>query len=100
MGEKPWFLKEGAGVQTIDNVVIGGLTNDAKGPYFYISSDDTDAAARAAAGDITITNVLFLDSVVDKADAALTVTENASATGAGNGADAPDWAADWSTPAE
>ena len=41
---------------------------------------------------------MFLDAVVDKADDALTVTENASATGAGNGADAPDWAADWAYP--
>ena len=46
-----------------------------------------------------ITNVLFVDAVVEKADANLTFTENASATGAGNGSNAPDWAADWSTPA-
>jgi hypothetical protein len=100
MGEKPWFLKEGAGVQSIDNVVIGGLTNAEKGPYFYISSDDTDALARAAASDISITNVLFTDAVVDKADASLTVTEDANATGAGNGADAPDWATGWAVPSK
>lgn len=100
MGENPWFLKEGAGKQTIDNVVIGGLTNAEKGPYFYISSDDTDAAARATAGDIKITNVLFLDAVVDKADANLTFTEDASAIGAGNGAGLPTWANGWAVPAK
>lgn len=102
MGEKPWFLKEGAGIQTIDNVVIGGLTDLDNAPYFYISSDDTDAQALAAAGSITITNVLFSDATIDdddKADSNLTFTEDASATGAGNGIDAPDWANSWSTPA-
>lgn len=100
MGEKPWFLKEGAGKQTIDNVVIGGLTNLEKAPYFYIDGSDTDAYARVAAGDISITNVKFIDVVENnKADAALTISENASATGAGNGADAPDWMGTWATPA-
>jgi len=97
MGEKPWFLKEGAGKQTIDNVVIGGLTDAEKGPYFYISSDDTDAQTLANSGNIKITDVLFLDTVVDKADANLTFTEKADATGAGNGANEPDWAKGWST---
>ncbi len=101
MGEKPWFLKEGAGVQTIDNVVIGGLTNAAKAPYFFISSGDEDAIARAEAGDITITNVLFYEiGDVAKADDSVTYTENAEATGAGNGAGEPEWATGWSTPAE
>lgn len=98
-GEKPWFLKEGAGMQNIDNVVIGGLTNSAKAPYFYASSDDADAAARIAAGDISVTNVLFYEiGDVEKAVEGLTVTENANATGAGNGAEAPDWAAGWAMP--
>ncbi len=101
MGEKPWFLKEGAGIQTIDNVVIGGLTNEAKAPYFFIESGDEDAIARAGAGDITITNVYFYNiGDVAKADDSLTVSENESATGAGNGAEEPDWATGWSTPAE
>lgn len=98
MGEKPWFLKEGAGKQTIDNVVVRGLTNLEKAPYFYISSDDTDAQGLAAAGDIKITNVKFIDVAdADKADENLTITEDENATGAGNGIDAPSWAAGWST---
>lgn len=99
MGEKPWFLKEGAGVQTIDNVVIGGLTNVDKAPYFYIETGDDDATDRAKDGDITITNVLF-DNIgeVAKANDALTITESATATGAGNGAGEPSWAAGWAKP--
>jgi hypothetical protein len=100
MGEKPWFLKEGAGVQTIDNVVIGGLAAGKDQAYFYASGDDTDAAARIAAGDITVTNVAFVDmgeGNTQKAIDILTLGENVSATGAGNGKDAPTWAAGWST---
>lgn len=98
MGEKPWFLKEGAGKQTIDNVVIKGLTNLEKAPYFYISSDDTDAQGLAASGDIKITNVKFIDVAdEDKFDENLTeISENENADGAGNGIDAPTWAAGWS----
>lgn len=100
-GEKPWYLKEGAGGQNIDNVVIGGLTNPDKAPYFYASSDDADAAARIAAGDILVTNVSFYEiGDVEKAVEGLTVEENANATGAGNGADTPDWAAGWAFPSK
>jgi hypothetical protein len=101
MGEKPWYLKEGAGVQTIDNVVIGGLADGKTHEYFYISSSDAAAAARVTAGDITITNVKFNDanlSADKKAATGLSVTEKNDATGAGNGADAPDWASGWSMP--
>lgn len=97
--EKPWYLKEGAGIQTIDNVVISGLTNPDKGPYFYADSDDADAFERIANGDIQITNVLFYEiGSVAKAVEGLNFTENAAATGAGNGIDVPDWAAGWAFP--
>lgn len=100
MGEKPWFLKEGAGKQTIDNVVLGGLTNLDKTPYFYISSNDTDAQELASNGDIKITNVKFVD--VDEEDEfdsnLISISKNENATGAGNGIDAPKWAEGWSTP--
>ena len=97
MGEKPWFLKEGAGKQNIDNVVIGGLAADKGQAYFYTSSDDADAAARITAGDIVITNVKFVDMGTGndvKAVAGLSVTENENATGAGNGIAKPDWVSD------
>ncbi len=99
-GEKPWYFKEGAGKQNIDNVVIGGLTNNAKGPYLYFDSSDADAKARATDGSIVVTNIKFIDTVVDKARAEISFTENANATGAGNGAEMPAWASGWSVPAE
>jgi hypothetical protein len=100
-GEKPWYLKEGAGMQSIDNVVIGGLTNPDKAPYFFADTDDAPAMERIANGDITVTNVLFYEiGDVEKAVEGLTVGENADATGAGNGAEAPDWAAGWSAPSK
>ncbi len=99
MGEKPWFLKEGAGIQTIDNVVLSGLSNLEKAPYFYISSNDTDAQGLAKAGSIKITNVKFINvAEADKADNNLTITENDAATGAGNGIESPSWAAGWAAP--
>jgi hypothetical protein len=100
-GEKPWYLKEGAGFQSIDNVVIGGLTNPDKAPYFYTDTDDTDAMARINGGDVMVTNVLFYEiGDVAKAVEGLSYSENAAATGAGNGAEMPDWAAGWATPSK
>jgi hypothetical protein len=94
MGEKPWYLKEGAGKQNIDNVVIGGLADNKDQAYFYISSDDADAKAQAVAGNISITNVSFVnmgDGNTKKYTEELTGTENIEATGAGNGVQMPDW---------
>ena len=61
MGEKPWYLKEGAGKQTIDNVVIGKLKDGKKQAYFFTDATDNSANARITAGDIKITNVNFVD---------------------------------------
>ncbi len=100
MGEKPWFLKEGAGKQTIDNLVIGGLKDGKGQAYFFTDSKDTDAAARVKAGDIKITNVAFVDMGTGndkKAVDGLSFTEKTDATGAGNGKDEPTWAKGWST---
>lgn len=97
MGEKPWFLKEGAGVQTIDNVVIGGLVAGKGQPYFYATETDTDFDA----SKITITNAKFVDMGIGntiKAVDGITISENENATGAGNGIDAPDWANGWASP--
>ena len=97
MGEKPWFLKEGAGTQTITNCVIGGLEVNKGQAYFYVSDEDTDFDASR----ITITDVAFVDmgdGNTDKAFAGITFTEKADATGAGNGKDMPDWATAWATP--
>jgi hypothetical protein len=94
MGEKPYYLKEGAGIQTIDDIVIGGLDDNKAQAYFYVSSDDTDAADRIAAGDVTITNVNFVDMGTgndEYASSGITYTEDTDATGAGAGIAKPDW---------
>jgi len=97
MGEKPWYLKEGAGSQTITNCVIGGLADNKGQEYFYASSSDSDFDA----SKITITDVAFVDmgnGNTEKAVAGVSFTEKADATGAGNGKDAPDWASNWAQP--
>lgn len=95
-GEKPFYMKEGAGKQTVDNIIIGGLANGKTHPYFYADKTDTYALERVKAGDIKITNVKFVNigSVAKVFDSALTITENASATGAGNGENRPAWVSD------
>ena len=97
MGEKPFFIKEGAGKMTIDNIVIGGLVASKAQSYFYAESSDADAAARIAAGDIKITNVKFEGSLASgqsKAVSGLSFTENSNATGAGTGINKPTWLPD------
>lgn len=101
MGDHPWYLKEGAGKQNIDNVVIGGFTKDDDGGkerYFYAKSKDDAAKSRISAKEIKVSNVMFTDSKIGKAVDGLTVGENADATGAGNGKNEPDWAKNWSSP--
>ncbi len=96
MGEKPFYLKEGAGKVNIDNIVIGGLIESKDHAYFYAKSDDTDAQARIQAGDIVITNVRFenLKSSSKKAVDGINFVENEAATGAGNGVKKPSWLSD------
>ena len=96
MGEKPFYLKEGAGMMNIDNIVIGGLVAEKEQAFFYASSDDTDALDRISDGDIVITNVNFVDMEdgQSKAVDGLTISENVEATGAGNGVNKPDWMSD------
>ncbi|MFA9371688.1 MAG: hypothetical protein ACERIH_08260 [Labilibaculum antarcticum] len=93
MGEKPFYMKEGAGKMNINNIVIGGLVEDKAQAFFYTSSDDADAAARINAGDIVITNANFVDMKAgqSKGVAGLTIGENVEANGAGNGVNKPDW---------
>ncbi|WP_430974488.1 hypothetical protein [Sunxiuqinia rutila] len=96
MGEKPFYLKEGAGQVMIDNLVIGGLVASKEQSMFYADGDDADAAARIAAGDVVVTNARFVDLVgaQTKAMDGLTIGENPAATGAGNGIEKPDWMPD------
>ena len=96
MGEKPFYLKEGAGMMNINNIVIGGLAAEKTQAFFYASSSDTDAAARINAGDIIVTNANFVDMKAGqtKAVSILTVGENIEAKGAGNGINKPEWVSD------
>lgn len=99
MGEKPWYLKEGAGEQTITNVVIGGLADGKSHDYFYIDSDDSEAINRALSGKISVTDARFINiGSHSKSNQNLTITEQPNALGAGNVDKAPAWAAAWSVP--
>lgn len=92
-GEKPFYFKEGGGKQNVDNVVIGG-GKTGKQPYFFADPIEKDAHVytRLVAGDLKVTNVLFIDTNVPKVwDERLVITENANATGAGNGTGRPSW---------
>lgn len=104
MGEKPFYMKEGAGKMTVDNIVIGGLATAKAQAYFYADKSSTDPTkndantlARVAAGDIKITNVKFANDLASgqtKAITELTITESTTATGAGNGISKPSWLPD------
>jgi hypothetical protein len=96
MNEKPFYMKEGAGMMNIDNIVIGGLVESKQQPYFFADDDDTDAADRIADGSIVVTNASVVDilSGQTKGMDGLTIGENLEATGAGNGINKPDWMSD------
>ena len=96
MGEKPFYLKEGAGQVNVDNIVIGGLVESKEQPIFYADSDDSDAQARITNGDVVATNARFVDIVgaQTKAVDGLSIGENPAASGAGNGVSKPDWMPD------
>ncbi len=91
------FFKEGGGTFTINNFYTSNVDLGVN-----VKDTDAEAAVRIENGDLTITNIQFAD-----APAGLEATNytgvNQSfftegiATGAGNGAAAPDWAAGWTT---
>ncbi|MEO9570625.1 MAG: hypothetical protein ABJH82_12120 [Polaribacter sp.] len=89
------YFKEGGGNFTVDNFYIAGVDLGVK-----VKSTDTDAAARIEANDLVMTNVQFADNVsgfvqTDYTGVNLLFIEQGIATGAGNGAAAPDWTAGW-----
>ena len=90
------YYKEGGGNFTIDNFYISGVDLGVK-----VKDSDTSAATRIEAGDLVMTNVEFVDSVTDFEMTDYTGAAGSSfitvgtATGAGNGATAPDWTAGW-----
>ena len=88
------YFKEGGGSFTVDNFYTSGIDLGVN-----VKDTDTEANARIAAGDLVITNIQFADTADGFAGSNYTGTESfyteGIATGAGNGAAAPDWAADW-----
>ncbi len=89
------FYKEGGGNFTIDNFYTSNVNVG-----ITVSDTDAEAAARIENGDLTITNIQFADAPTDL-DITNYTGANQSfftegiATGAGNGAASPDWAAGW-----
>ncbi|MDW5289321.1 hypothetical protein [Formosa sp. PL04] len=89
------FYKEGGGNFTISNFYTSGVNLGVK-----VTASDAAAAARIEAGDLKITNIEFADkaegfSVTDYTGANQSFYTEGTTTGAGNGANAPEWAAGW-----
>ncbi len=110
MGEYPWFLKDGSGTQSVDNLVIGGLADNVGHDYFYYivpqdKAGDNETHSRVLAGDITFTNVRFInqgEGNESNASGSLVIDENPAAIGAGQWDDdetlAPAWLGSWAMP--
>ncbi len=95
VGEGALYFKEGGGKFTIDNFYTTGINLGVK-----IKDSDNPAKARIEAGDLKITNIQFDNKATgfiatDYTGANQTFYTEGTATGAGNGAAAPDWAAGW-----
>ncbi|WP_298310822.1 hypothetical protein [uncultured Aquimarina sp.] len=89
------FFKEGGGNFTIDNFYTSNVNIGVN-----ISDTDAEAAARIENGDLTITNIQFANAPTDLditnyTGANQSFYSEGVATGAGNGAASPDWAAGW-----
>lgn len=89
------YYKEGGGNFTIDNFYISNVDLGVK-----VVGTDAEAGARIEAGNLKITNMQFADPVegmikTDYTGANQSFIVEGIATGAGNGAAAPDWAAGW-----
>ena len=95
VGEGALFYKEGGGDFTIDNFFISGVDLGVK-----VKDSDTEAATRLEADKLVMTNVQFVDvesefTYTDYTGTNTDFVQEGSATGAGNGAAAPDWASGW-----
>ncbi len=91
------FFKEGGGNFTVDNFYTSGVDLGIK-----VKDTDTEANARIDADNLTITNIQFAETAngfiaTDYAGMNTDFYTEGVATGAGNGAAAPDWAANWTT---
>ncbi|MEX0274983.1 MAG: hypothetical protein AB3N16_11455 [Flavobacteriaceae bacterium] len=91
------FYKEGGGNFTIDNFYTSNVDFGVT-----VKDSDNEAGVRIENGDLTITNIQFADAPAGFEATDYTGTNQSFytegvATGAGNGAAAPDWAAGWTT---
>ncbi|WP_211354885.1 hypothetical protein, partial [Tenacibaculum adriaticum] len=91
------YFKEGGGNFNIDNLYIANVDLGVK-----VKDTDSEAAARIENGDLVMTNVQFANNVAGFSLTDYTGTNQSFivqgvATGAGNGASAPDWTAGWTT---
>ena len=89
------YFKEGGGNFSIDNFYASGVNLGVK-----VKSTDAEAAVRIEAGGLVMTNVEFANSVTgfqitDYTGANQSFITTVTATGAGNGAAAPDWTNGW-----
>ncbi|MDO6674223.1 hypothetical protein Q4517_01500 [Tenacibaculum sp. 1_MG-2023] len=89
------YYKEGGGNFTIDNLYISGVDLGVKA-----KSTDAEAGVRIENGDLKMTNIQFANNVAGFALTDYTGTNQSfisegTTTGAGNGADAPDWTNGW-----
>ncbi|MDO5972532.1 hypothetical protein Q4Q35_22245 [Flavivirga aquimarina] len=95
VSEGALFYKEGGGNFNIDNFYTSGVDLGIK-----VKDTDAEAAVRIEANDLVITNIQFDTPATGFNETDYTGTNQSfyttgTATGAGNGADAPDWAAGW-----
>ncbi|MDY0781280.1 hypothetical protein [Tenacibaculum sp. IB213877] len=89
------YFKEGGGNFSIDNFYIASVDLGVK-----VKDTDAEAAVRIENGELVMTNVQFANntagfSLTDYTGLNQDFIQQGIATGAGNGAAAPDWAAGW-----
>ncbi|MEX0273517.1 MAG: hypothetical protein AB3N16_03980 [Flavobacteriaceae bacterium] len=97
VAEGALFYKEGGGNFTVDNMYVSGVNLGVR-----VKDSDTEANTRIANGDLVMTNITFADNadgfiMTDYTGTETFITTSTDATGAGNGAGAPDWASGWAT---
>ena len=109
--EYPWFLKSGAGAQHVENLLIGGLPDQANLPYIHFiyptgSTGDQATLDRITAGDISFTDVRVVDMgegnrLIDDNNP-LQIIINEGVVGAGQWTDdstfEPTWVSGWAKP--
>lgn len=101
MGEHPWYLKDGAGSQNVNDLLIGGLPEELNDFYFYYKEEDK--MIKKNLNKISFNNVEFFGSIENRKKKIndLKVKE-ASTSGAGSYTDKntlePDWVGSWAVP--